>query len=233
MKDRLTSLGRSLSDLADAAWEQVPEVSLTSEVEIPIYLIHQGPGAEDYEILCDFAAFMAANQKSFLARPVLKVWAGRQDFERHLFARELRQAFSDQFEKLRAAERAERERTSWSLPSVGDGVLWGLSLTGNIVGGILLWIATETGRTALGRIREVVGGSIVGKALNGESAEDRLEELIDEKKEVVDAALSRLDITLHRDLWARAWRGQAPGPMTGMDRDAWPLPDFVQERMQD
>ncbi|MEM1299038.1 MAG: hypothetical protein AAGH68_07125 [Pseudomonadota bacterium] len=215
----------------DTAWDQLPEFTLTSDVEIPIYLIHHGPGAEDYEILCDFEAFMKANQKSFLARPVLRVWAGRKDFERYLFARHLRVAFSDQFETLRNVHRQEMERSSWSLPSVGDVLLWGLTLTSSAVGGLLLWIATETGRSALSRIGGIIRSSMVGRALRGKSAEEQLEDLIEEKKQVVDEGLARLEVTLHRDLYDYAWRGQPPGPMTGMDRGAWPLPDFVRERM--
>lgn len=231
MKDRLTSLGNSVRDALGAAWDQLPEFTLASDVEIPAYLIHHGPDPEDYEILCDFEAFMRANQKSFLARPVLSIWAGRRDFERHLFARHMRLAFSDQFERLREVHRLERERSSWALPSVGDVLLWGLSLTGGVLAGLLLWIATETGRTALSRIGSIIRSSAVGKILRSKSAEEQLEELIEEKKSVIDDALARIEITLHRDLYAHAWRGQRPGPMTGMDRDAWPLPDFVQERL--
>ncbi len=233
MKDRLSNLSKTVSGIVDTAWDQLPEFTLASDVEIPVYLIHHGPGAEDYEILCDFEAFMTANQQSFLARPVLRVWAGRADFERYLFARQLREAFSSQFEQLRALRRREQDRRSWSLPSVGDVLLWGLSLTGSVIGGLLLWIATETGRAALSRIAGIVRGSIVGKALRGRSAEQQLEDLIEEKKSAIDEGLARLEISLHRELYVRAWRDQRPGPMTGMDRDAWPLPDFVRERMVD
>ena len=43
----------------------------------------------------------------------------------------------------------------------------------------------------------------------------------------VDAALEALDVKLHPELYAHAWRGQTPGPDHGLDRDAWPLPPSV------
>ena len=231
MKDRLKSLGDSVRGALDTAWDQLPEFNLTTDVEIPVYVIHHGPDAEDYEILCDFVGFMTANQKGFLARPVLRVWAGRQDFQKYLFARRLREDFTAQFEVLRLALRAERESSGWGFPTVGEVFLFGAQLTGQIVAALLLWIATETGRAAIGQITQILRNSTLGKLVRGKSTEEQLEDLIDEKKAVIDEGLARLEITLHRDLYLHAWRGQSPGPMTGMDRDAWPLPGFVSERL--
>lgn len=232
MKDRLKSLGDSVRGAIDTAWDQLPEFNLTSEVEIPVYVIHYGSDAEDYEILCDFDGFMAANQKGFLARPYLRVWAGRQDFQRYLFARRLREGFTAQFEALRTSLRQEREKNGWGIPSIGDVFLFGAMLTGQLVASLLLWIATETGRAALGKISDVLRNSAIGNLVRGRSAEEELEDLIEEKKSVIDESLARLEITLHRDLYAHAWRGQPPGPMTGMDRNAWPLPAFVNDHLR-
>ncbi|MEM0987891.1 MAG: hypothetical protein AAGK00_03370 [Pseudomonadota bacterium] len=232
MKDRLTSLGSSIRGVLDSAWYQVPEFTLTSDVEIPIYLIHHGQGPEDYEIICDFADFMKANQKGFLSRPNLKVWAGRADFERSPFVRRLRHDFSQQFHGLRLALRAEREHKGWGLPSLGDILLWGLNASSEVIGAVLLWMATAWGRDLIKRISRIFQRSDFNRAVKSATAEQELEALIDEKKEVIDEGLARLEITLHRDLWSYAWRGQRPGPITGMDRQAWPLPDFVRERLR-
>ncbi|MEM9141156.1 MAG: hypothetical protein AAGB15_15115, partial [Pseudomonadota bacterium] len=149
---------------------------------------------------------------------------------RHLFARQLRLAFSTQFDAIRALHQAEAEakRTRWiGLPSLSDLILWGLTGAAGLAGSILLYLATTVAGDALkdvvNRLRKALGTS--------GNPEQALEELIETKKDVIDQALIRLDITLHRDLYLHAWRGQRPGPMTGMKRDAWPLPDFVQERM--
>ncbi len=235
MKDRLTSLGRSISGMADAAWDQVPDLTLASDVEVPIYLIHHGRSAEDYEIFCDFERFMTETQNGVFARPVLRVWAGRQDFERHVFARRLREDFSSQFQAARDRLRAKKEaaQSGWlpSLPSLGEVFFWGIAATGSLLGSIVLYIATATGRAALDEVSRILKSSLIGRTLAGRTAEEQLEDLIAEKQTVIDAALARTEITLHRDLHAQAWRGQAPGPMTGMDRDAWPLPDFIRGRL--
>lgn len=234
MRNRISEIGKALGDAVETARNQLPEVSLVSDVEVPIYILHHGTGSEDYELICDFEKFMSASQSGFLHRPVLKLWAGRSDFERYIFARHLREAFSQQFEAVRRIQQEERdaERKQWSLPTAGDVLLWGLNLAGGLVGSLLLYLATETGRTAIERISKIVKNSVVGRALGSGSAEAELEQLIEEKKAVIDAALSRIEIVLHRELYAYAWRGQSPGPMTGMNRQAWPLPDFVRERME-
>ncbi|MEM7742768.1 MAG: hypothetical protein AAF409_03570 [Pseudomonadota bacterium] len=233
MRKTLDRFRKSLEGAVEAAWDQLPEFTLSSDVEVPIFVIHHGPTAEDYEIVCDFQQFMTVNQSGFLSRPSLRIWAGRDDFARHTFARHLREAFSAQFEALRDEHRAERERRRWALPGVGDVILWGLSLTGGVLGSLLLLVATETGRTALDRIGAIVRGTGIGRLTRSSSPEQELEALIEEKKGVIDAGLARLDVALHRELYTYAWRDQRPGPMTGMKRDAWPLPDFVRDRMHD
>lgn len=234
MRRRISEIGKVFGDAVDTARNQLPELSFVSDIDVPVFVIHHGPAAEDYELICDFEQFMKASQSGLLNRPVLKLWSGRSDFERYLFARNLREAFSDQFEAVRQQHQAEREaeKTQWSLPSMGDVLFWGFNLASGLVGSLLLYLATETGRTALERISKILRSSIVGRTLGSTSPEAELEELIEEKKAVIDAALSRIEIVLHRDLYVHAWRGQPPGPMTGMDREAWPLPAFVRERME-
>ena len=161
----------------------------------------------------------------------VKIWAGRQDFEKYIFARRLREDFSQQFEVLRMALRAEREESSLSSWDLFDLFMFGAELTGKVVAALLLWIATETGRSAIKRISHILSSSFVGSVFQGKNAEEQLEEVIAEKKQVIDEGLARMTIVLHRELYAYAWRNQEMGPMTGMDRQAWPLPDFVREKL--
>ena len=236
MRDRLSGWRRAVADRVEAAWDQVPEVTLASEVEVPVYVVHHGTGAEDYVLLCDFEAFLRESQSGLFHRPVLKIWAGRDDFERIPFARNLREAFADQFDRVRAAHRAERDaaRSNWSLrlPGLGEILLWGLTTTGGLVGSILLYLATAATGEALRDIGQALRNSLLGRAFRGKDPEVALEEMIAEKKSVIDAALARQSVTLHPELYAHAWRRGRPGPLTGMDRDAWPLPEFVRAEME-
>ena len=232
MRNLLSSVGDTLKGALNTAWDQIPDVSLISDIEVPVYVLHHGPGAEDYELLCDFETFMKESQSGLLKRPALRIWAGRSDFERHLFACHLREAFSNQFDMVRNAHRAEAEarRKSWlQFPSLSELILMGLTGAAGLAGSLLLYLATSMGGKALedifARLKSAVGAS--------SDPEQELEKLIAEKKSTIDEGLARIEISLHRDLYAYAWRGQRPGPMTGIDRDAWPLPGFVRERMDD
>lgn len=235
MRDRLTGWRKAVADGIEAAWDQVPELTLASDVEVPIYVIHDGQGAEDYALLCDFEAFLRESKSGLFHRPVLSVWAGRDDFERVVFARHLREAFTHQFDLVRDAHRAEAEaaqrRWSLRLPGLGEILLWGWGATGGLIGVLLLYVATAATGDALREIGQVLRNSILGRAVRGKDPDEALEEMIAEKRGVIDAALARQSVTLHPELYAHAWRGQRPGPMTGMDREAWPLPAFVRDRM--
>ncbi|MEM7190398.1 MAG: hypothetical protein AAF439_12365 [Pseudomonadota bacterium] len=233
-RDPLTSIGETLMGTLDAARERLPDFSLMEDVEVPVYVIHTGPSPEDYELLCDFEKFMTESQSGLLKRPVLRIWAGRSDFERYMFARHLREAFSAQFDRARVALRAAQESDrGWSFPSVGQLMFWMVTEAGALAGTLLLYLAIAVGGTAVGDFLRRMTAIFKSRKDDPEAAQNDLEALIEEKKSVIDAALSRIEISLHRDLYLHAWRGQRPGPVTGMDREAWPLPDFVRERMND
>ena len=40
------------------------------------------------------------------------------------------------------------------------------------------------------------------------------------------ADISETTVTLHSDLYVYAYRGSTPGPLTGIDHDAWLLSDY-------
>ncbi|MEO1471218.1 MAG: hypothetical protein AAFV86_19410 [Pseudomonadota bacterium] len=239
MRDWLTSVGDGIGRLRRGLRRALPDVSLTRPAPVTVYLVHDGPGAEDYAILIDFHAFMAESQRGLFVRPVLSVWAGRRDFERHVFARRLRESFAAEFDRLYgvlaeeivAERRAKAERGWFGLgtPALGAGL--GVALGAGWLATLVLWLALSTGRAAWGE-----AGRIVRAALRLRSGEVRraaeLEARLAEKRAVVDAALREIGIRLHRELWEHAWAGQAPGPLTGIDRDAWPLPAEVRAHMR-
>lgn len=235
MRDLIAKARTTLSSAPSRLLEILPAAGdLKSRVAIDIYLVHQSRGAEDYEILCDFERFATENQTGLFSRPYLRVWAGRQDFERHIFARRLREAFAEQFEAVRAA-RAEAERASrrgfFALPSLWEIGTTVAGLGASMVSTIVLYLAVKAGGGALEDIRGWLRDSTVGRAFRGKSAGAQLEAEIDKKKAVIDQGLRDIEIMLHRDLYLHAWREGPAGPMTGMNREAWPLPDFVRDRM--
>ncbi|HCQ64856.1 MAG TPA: hypothetical protein DIU07_06670 [Rhodobacteraceae bacterium] len=62
-------------------------------------------------------------------------------------------------------------------------------------------------------------------------AEAKLAEEFEQTKSKVEAALSRIDVTIHPELYDHAWRDGRMGRISGMDRDAWPLPAYVRTHL--
>ncbi len=205
-------------------------LSFARDVEIPIYLVHNSPHPEDYTFLIDFERFLREAKLGIFARPVLKVWAGRADFDRGTFARNLREAFSHEFARMRA-EAAIPKKEGWFSFRFTD-VLSG-SLAVNFLGTVVLYVAVTGGKMALRKAGSVLG---IGRLLSlskGNDALDNVEADILEKQRVVDSALAMVNVTLHRELYVHAYRGSNPGSMTGIDHDAWPLPEYVKLHLDD
>lgn len=53
----------------------------------------------------------------------------------------------------------------------------------------------------------------------------------EQSKSKVEAALSRIDVTIHPERYDHAWRDGHMGRISGMDRDAWPLPAHVRNHL--
>jgi hypothetical protein len=212
MIDRL-----SLREVASKITEQMPSVGKT--VEVPVYVIHHGPGAEDYFFVFDFEEFVARTREGLFVRPRIVAWAGRRDFGQLAFSRQFRAAFGQQFDAARAQMEDEVARKG------GQGWfgwlrdLWGKGL-GGFASELMLLVALSAGRKALAQ---------VGRAhlLAGKSEARQLEDVIADTQAKVDDALEAMEMRLHPQLYAHAWRRQRPGPEDGLSRDAWPLPQKV------
>ena len=218
---------RDVASRMTAALPRFAWPALGRTVDIPVYVIHNSADAEDYFFIFDFEEFVERSREGMFVRPQLKVWAGRSDFSRTLFARQFREAFAREFDLARAALRAEKTK------GLGFGWLgWDLgfdvvsSIAASFIANIVLLLATTTGRAVLSAL------PIPGWA-RPKSDEVRLEDQIAATQAKVDEALARIDLTLHRDLYSHAWKGQPPGPLTGIDYDAWPLPRHVVEHLGD
>ena len=215
----------------NGALPALPSLDFAEDVDIPVYLIHHGADPEDYEIIFDFDLFVAETHRGFLARPKLTLWSGRNDVQRTVFARRLREAFAEQFETVRRELAAERT-SRWRLPTIWDIGGFVFSGASSLLGTVFLMLATSAGRKAIEDVRAFLADSVVGRSFRSKPARVKLEETIREKQATIDEGLTRMEIKLHRDLWVHAHRGGPPGSMEGMDFGAWPLPGFVRIRME-
>lgn len=218
MIDRL-----GLGAVAGRISAQMPSVGRA--VEVPVYVIHQGPGAEEYVFLFDFEEFVERSREGLFVRPRLVVWAGRRDFGQLAFSRQFRAAFAAQFDAARVqmdGETARKDGQGW-FGWLRD--LWGKGL-GGFASELMLLVALSAGRKALAQ---------VGRAhlLAGKSEARQLEDVIADTQAKVDAALEAMEVRLHPELYAHAWRGQRAGPEDGLERDAWPLPERVRAVLGD
>jgi hypothetical protein len=196
--------------------------SLGREAEIAVYMVHNRDDAEDYFFLFDFEEFAARSRAGLFVRPRLRIHAGRDDFSRARFAREFRAVFAREFDRMRTELARGKARMGW--------LSWGsnsvLDLIGGLVANLVLAVALSLGKQVLAMLG-------LANVLKERSAEARLADEIDRTKGQVEAALARIEVTLHPELYDHAWRHGLKGPRAALDREAWPLPDYVRAHLDD
>lgn len=216
---------KSLFSRVAAALPKMELPTLGRQIDIPVYVVHNSADPEDYFFIFDFEQFVEQSKSGAFVRPRLKVWAGRDDFNRAKFARSFRVSFGKEFDLARAS----------------------LSAGSATSGGWFSWdgfkdLVTSGGASFVANVVLLVGlsaGKMVWNALPlprifaGQSDETKLENSISEIQSKVDQALVDMDVTIHKELWTHAYKGTSPGRMTGMDKDAWPLPDNVAQHLND
>ncbi|MEM1352229.1 MAG: hypothetical protein AAGF27_07780 [Pseudomonadota bacterium] len=218
---------RQIGDRVSGLVGELGWPTLGSSVELPVYIIHNSIDPEDYFFIFDFEEFVESGRRDWFARPKLRLWAGRSDFKRRAFARQLRESFAREFELARQelAEKAEAPRGWFSgVPKALAG-LAAPSLPGAMAN-IVLLVAVSAGNLVL---RQILPSSWTRRKTD----QQKLEDGIEETKSKVDAALETIEITLHMELYRHAWHGHPPGRLTGMDYDAWPLPNYVRVHLTD
>lgn len=221
----------SLQGLKKQVEGRLPQMTLPDwpqlgkEIELPVYIVHNSPDAEDYFFIFDFEDFVEASRAGLFVRPKLKVWAGRSDFGKRRFARQFRESFGREFDIARAqlADQQKKPKGWFSFlrESVGDA-----GSVSQIAANIVLLAGLGLGKMVMAQI-------LPKGWLGGPSDARKLEEAISETQVKVDAALENLEIVLHPELYSFAYKGQPPGKLTGMDYDAWPLPDYVRAHLED
>jgi hypothetical protein len=194
--------------------------SLGRRVSIPVYVIHNSDDAEDYFFIFDFEDFVERSREGVFVRPVLKLWTGRDDFDRATFARQFRESFAREFDAARMALNADDGNTGWFgwLAGVKEDVVGGV--LGSFVSNVVLLVALSAGRMVLSQV-------LPAGLLNGKSDARKLEDSIEATKAKVDQALEGMNLVLHRDLTRHAFYGAVPDHLSGAAFDDWPLPDFV------
>jgi len=197
--------------------------TLGKDVEIAVYLIHNSRDPEDYFFLFDFEEFVERSQGGMFVRPLLRIYGGRDDFSRTVFARQFRTVFASEFDRMRAELAQSKRKRGWLSWNFGFGSA--LLLVGGFVGNLILAIALSAGKPLL---REIG----TPRFLKGRSSEAKLADEIDETKSQVEAALKRIDITIHRELFVHAYQDGPLGKNSGLDRNAWPLPGYVRAHLQ-
>lgn len=200
----------------------LPMPRLMREVEIAVYLIHNSRDPEDYFFLFDFEEFVARSESGIFVRPALRIFAGRDDFSRTVFARQFRDVFATEFDRMRSELTSAKGKRGWlDWKFVGSSAV---DMIGGLVANLVLATALSIGRRAF-------SGFSLPKMLSGRAPEAKLADKIDETKSRVEAALARIDVTIHPELYAHAYRDGYKGRISGMDRDAWPLPSYVRTHL--
>ena len=213
----------------EEVWNSLPELRLPKlgrEVTIPVYLVHNSPDPEDYFFIFDFEEFVEASRSGIFVRPRLKVWAGRTDFSRRIFARQYREAFAREFEAAQVAlARVDGKKggSGWLDFDITGGVA---GFAAKVMANVVLYLATHAGKA-------ILSATPLAGLVRARSDKAKLEAEIAKTREAVDDALAKMEVRLHIELYRHAWRGTAPGPIADMDRDAWPLPDFVRRHLGD
>jgi hypothetical protein len=201
---------------------KLPDIGLPSlmrEAEIAVYLIHNSGDAEDYFFLFDFEEFADRSKAGLFVRPALKIFAGRDDFSRTLFARQFRDVFAMEFDRMRAELAGQGKSRGWLDWNVGV-----VAFASDFVATLVLGLAVLAGRSLFRNMS-------LPKILKGKSAEAKLADEIDQTKGQVEAALARIDVTLHPELLDHAEAVGVTLKRADLDRDAWPLPDYVRTHL--
>ncbi|MEL6532390.1 MAG: hypothetical protein AAFN09_08295 [Pseudomonadota bacterium] len=213
-------LGKSLRDRLSGL--ALP--ALGKEAEIAVFLVHNSRDPEDYFFLFDFEEFADRSRAGIFVRPALRVYAGRDDFSRVTFARQFRAVFQREFDRMRTELAEGKGKRGWLDFKLGVSAV---DLIGGLVANLVLAIATSAGKVVLTRILGLPN------LLKAKSDEAKLADEIDKTKRQVESALERIEVTLHRELYDHAYRGGPAGKVSGLDRDAWPLPDYVRAHLSD
>ena len=217
----------TMKSLTERLRDVLPSVewpTLGREAQIPVYLVHNSNDAEDYFFLFDFEQFVARSKGGIFVRPVIQIFAGRNDFSRIAFARKFREVFAQEFDRMRAELIETGAPHGWIGFGLGTMATAGL-LVGGVLAEVLLTIALSTDRRAVDRLWN-------RPSRKQQRRVSKLDGEIEQTKSQVETALQTIKVQIHPELYAHAYRDGVLGKISEMDRDAWPLPAFVREHLE-
>ncbi|WP_299140530.1 hypothetical protein [uncultured Tateyamaria sp.] len=217
-------------DIANRVKRAIPKVELPSigrEVKLPVYVVHNSSDPEDYFFIFDFEQFVEQTRNGVFVRPALTVWAGRSDFGRSAFATQFRESFAREFDIARAqlAARDAKPRGWFGFLTGTFSELRGASLSAFLANLVLL-VATSAGTKILTQV-------LPARWFAGKSDASKLEDSIEDTQTKVDTALAHLEIRLHSELYDHAFCDGTRGKRADLEFDAWPLPAYVRQHLND
>lgn len=140
---------------------------LFTDIKVPAVALPTGPQPDDYVVFIDLTETTKLLRRGYLARPVLRIWAARNDMDRYLLAERVTDAFTAafqkakgrkicDFEKLETEARTISERLRDNV-SLGCTTLIGILLASNpLVDLLFLLLALGTGRDAINDMMSLI-----------------------------------------------------------------------------
>jgi hypothetical protein len=228
-------------------WPSMPSFKIGRERAFPVHVVHNSGNPEDYFFSFDFDAFFEGSKDTgMFTRPVFHVIAGRDDFDRRIFARQMRESFSEAFEEARAKDAEAKRLAAKAKKREGLGgfdILDMIALgVGSIVSGafILPLVYLMLGLLGLSAVMEFLESLLAKlKAPFAQKKEASLEEEIEGARGRVDAALANLSITLDWDLFVNAMgpgyveaHPEEAAEVREQSADGWPLPADIKAHLR-
>ena len=188
------------------------------ECTLPLFLLPTGSAASDFCCVFDFDEPIDVLRSHRFPRPVLRVWAGRQDFDRDSLTEQLKSEFTRQFEASRDRDRSAfeaelkeleegkqkaLEQVSGPLGSFAGTVAAAAFLDpGAIMGLIILAISMRKGRLALKPLTDYfeVRRKTKGRRKEMEHHLSNLEAQFSSDNKVFQRSVRRLDVQVHPEL---------------------------------
>ena len=254
----MKALINRVSGAATTAWDNfsvkdylptlpaMPSLKVGREKAFHVHVIHNSGSAEDYFFCFDFDAFFEGSKDTgMFTRPVFHVVAGRDDFDRRIFARQMRESFSEAFQEMRDKDAEAKRLAAKAKKSEGFGgfdILDMIALgVGSIVSGafILPLVYLMLGVLGLSAVMEFVENLLAKLKAPFAKKEASLEEEIEGARSRVDSALMDLKIDLNWDLFVNA---MGPGYVEAHPEEAaqvrervaddWPLPADIKAHLR-
>jgi len=203
-----------------------------TEVDCPVYIINNSADINDYYLVFDFSLVVKTMKKSRLPKPLITVWAGRNDYDQDLLSKNIKNAFVEQFnEAKKEAKNNDLAEKMENTDSRDSGISFSISalvamlfIANPVVDLLLLFFALTAGKEATiaqinllkNEFKKFTGGDTSGR-----------ETLNDYQEQNIIDAIKALEIKIQKDLYLHAFSfSNDIGSLTGVDYKHV-LPSFI------